>query len=133
MFSIIIKLVLLAGTVCAIKEFGFWESNEQPRQAKVEAMNNVRSDDDEDKPALSKIMLDDDDKRELKRKADDLRRKFCTKGGICEPPPPKKWDEAFDDAWKDTYSALKKLPDIWSRFARDIQESICEFFKGKEK
>ncbi|XP_022226258.2 uncharacterized protein LOC111076682 [Drosophila obscura] len=128
----ILKILGFAGTVLFIKELGNSDTasalvdcnqEEPPGAAPIELA----------KDGSRKILFDEDDKRDLKRKTDDFKRKYCTKGGICEPPPPKPFSESIADAWSDTVRALKKIPAFWGGVASDLGDSICRLFKGDDK
>ncbi|XP_034141254.1 uncharacterized protein LOC117591949 [Drosophila guanche] len=115
----VLKVMGLVGGILLIKELGDWP--EEPEAAHAEAS----------KESPKNILLDEDDKRDLKRKTNDLKRKYCTKGGICEPPPPKPFSESIADAWGDTVRAVKKIPALWGGVASDLGDSICRLFKGE--
>jgi len=80
-------------------------------------------------PSFQNTFFDDEDKRKLKRKKEDLEKKFCPRGSICEPPP-KPLSESVGDALYDTWLALKKIPSYWSSAAESLATSICRFIKG---
>ncbi|KAI8039652.1 uncharacterized protein LOC128254337 [Drosophila gunungcola] len=137
-----IKLVLLAGTFYLGKELGVWDDPEPvelkgsippPRLETEETVDTESSSekkvDKKEKTEYQNTFFDDEDKRKLQRKKEDLEKKFCPRGSICEPPP-KPLSESVGDALYDTWLALKKIPSYWSRAAENLGNTICRFFKG---
>nr|XP_016996762.2 uncharacterized protein LOC108057132 [Drosophila takahashii] len=120
-----IKLVLFASTFYLAKELGVWEDPEEPLE--TESSNEPTL--EKKSPDYQNTFFDDEDKRKLQRKKEDLEKKFCPRGSICEPPP-KPLSETIGDALYDTWLALKKIPPYWSRAAESMGATICRFFKG---
>ncbi|XP_068147001.1 uncharacterized protein [Drosophila tropicalis] len=126
----IAKFALVAGTIYITKELGVWDSPRNATNEKGEIKQIPNIPEANKRKDKSNILFDDDDKKDLQRKMDEYKKKYCHKGGICEPPPPKPWTESVADAWADTIKALKKLPGYWSQAFKDIGESICDFFSS---
>ncbi|XP_016928686.2 uncharacterized protein [Drosophila suzukii] len=137
----LIKFVLFAGTFYLGKELGGWEDPVEPEigKPKLETEDSVETESssggqsvEKKVPSFQNTFFDDEDKRKLKRKKEDLEKKFCPRGSICEPPP-KPLSESVGDALYDTWLALKKIPSYWSSAAESLATSICRFIKGIDK
>jgi len=134
----LIKFVLFAGTFYLGKELGGWDDPVEPEigKPKLETEDSVETESssggqsvEKKVPSFQNTFFDDEDKRKLKRKKEDLEKKFCPRGSICEPPP-KTLSESVGDALYDTWLALKKIPSYWSSAAESLATSICRFIKG---
>nr|XP_016928686.1 uncharacterized protein LOC108009121 [Drosophila suzukii] len=134
----LIKFVLFAGTFYLGKELGGWDDPVEPEigKPKLETEDSVETESssggqsvEKKVPSFQNTFFDDEDKRKLKRKKEDLEKKFCPRGSICEPPP-KPLSESVGDALYDTWLALKKIPSYWSSAAESLATSICRFIKG---
>jgi len=134
----LIKFVLFAGTFYLGKELGGWDDPVEPEigKPKLETEDSVDTESssggqsvEKKVPSFQNTFFDDEDKRKLKRKKEDLEKKFCPRGSICEPPP-KPLSESVGDALYDTWLALKKIPSYWSSAAESLATSICRFIKG---
>ncbi|XP_017147951.1 uncharacterized protein LOC108159294 [Drosophila miranda] len=127
----ILKVMGFAGTVLFLNGLG--ERDVAPALVDCQREEPDSAPEEVAKDGSKNILFDEDDKRDLQRKTDDFKRKYCTKGGICEPPPPKPFSQSIADAWSDTVRTLKKIPAFWSGAARDLGNSICRLFKGDDK
>jgi len=134
----LIKFVLFAGTFYLGKELGGWDDPVEPEigKPKLETEDSVETESssggqsvEKKVPSFQNTFFDDEDKRKLKRKKEDLEKKFCPRGSICEPPP-KPLSESVGDALYDTWLALKRIPSYWSSAAESLATSICRFIKG---
>lgn len=76
--------------------------------------------------------FNEEDQRRMQRAKEDLEKKFCTKHGLCQPPPPKPLTESVSEALYDTWLALKKIPSYWQRTANNIGDRICRWFSGDD-
>ncbi|XP_016946965.1 uncharacterized protein LOC108022508 [Drosophila biarmipes] len=134
----LIKFVLFAGTFYLGKELGGWDDPVEAEigKPKLETEDPVGTESSSSDQSAEKkthdfqnTFFDDEDKRKLQRKKEDLEKKLCPRGSICEPPP-KPLSESVGDALYDTWLALKKIPSYWSRAAESMATSICRLFKG---
>ncbi|XP_037716668.1 uncharacterized protein LOC119551404 [Drosophila subpulchrella] len=134
----LIKFVLFAGTFYLGKELGGWDDPVEPEigKLKLETEDSVETESssggqsvEKKVPNFQNTFFDDEDKRKLKRKKEDLEKKFCPRGSICEPPP-KPLSESVGDALYDTWLALKKIPSYWSSAFESMATSICRLIKG---
>ncbi|XP_017078485.1 uncharacterized protein LOC108112750 [Drosophila eugracilis] len=131
----LIKFVLFAGSFYLGKELGVFEDPIEPNTPRLEvepfeAESNQSGQPEEKKsPDNKHVFFDEEDKRKLKRKKEEMEKKFCPKGSICEPPP-KPLGESIGDALYDTWLALKKIPSYWRETADSMADTICRFFKG---
>ncbi|XP_017108209.2 uncharacterized protein [Drosophila bipectinata] len=135
-----VRFLVLAGTIYLAKEFGSWDEVGHRVGAERPASDlPVGADGHEEKPTPKDLMapdshrllFDEEDKRRMKRAQEDLGKKLC-QPPLCEPKP-KPLTEAINDALYDTWLAIKKIPDYWSRAAADVQESVSKFFDGGKK
>ncbi|XP_017049570.1 uncharacterized protein LOC108093798 [Drosophila ficusphila] len=129
-----IKFVLFAGTFYLAKELGVWEDPVEPdvnmeKEGSVETESSTEQPAERKSPDFKKAFFDEEDKRKLQRKKEELEKKLCPKGSICEPPP-KSLSESIGEALYDTWLALKKIPPYWMEAAENVAESICRLIKG---
>lgn len=135
-----VRFLVFASTIYLAKELGSWDEVGQRVGAERPPSDLPVADDGfKEVPTPKELgssntdrpFFDEEDKRRLKRAQEDLGKKIC-KPPLCEPKP-KPFTESVSDALYDTWLALKKIPDYWSRAATDIQESISKFFDGGKK
>ncbi|XP_016988749.1 uncharacterized protein LOC108051238 [Drosophila rhopaloa] len=132
-----LKFVLFAGTFYLGKELGVWDDPVELKSSTPiqETDETVETESSREKtvekkgPDYHNSFFDEEEKRKLQRKKEDMEKKLCPKGSICEPPP-KPLSESVGEALYDTWLALKKIPSYWSRAAESMADSICRFFKG---